>query len=158
MATKPLFDLSTIDLDARIAGPKELLSQLSQRGTFEMLSGVIYRDDEEGIIVGYKDIKSDDWWAADHIPGRPLFPGVLMIETGAQLCSYDYLLRTPENESFIGFGGVNQTRFRGMVEPNGRLYFIGKLHRVRASMFMYYAQAVYNDKIVFDTEILGVTL
>jgi 3-hydroxyacyl-[acyl-carrier-protein] dehydratase len=155
MASTLFIDLDSLDLDARIAGPEELKASLAQRGTFEMLNGVIHRDAEEGLIVGYKDIRADDWWAPDHIPGRPLFPGVLMIESAAQLCSYDFDQRQPDNDSFIGFGGVNKTRFRGTVEPEGRLYFISKLNRVRRSMFMYFAQAVYNDKLVFETEILG---
>ena len=158
MASSPLLDLDTIDLDACIAGPEELRKSLAQRGTFFMLDGVIHRDVDAGLVVGFKDIKADDWWAPDHIPGRPLFPGVLMIESAAQLCSYDFDLRQPQNDSFVGFGGVNQTRFRGTVEPEGRLYFTGKLNRVRRSMFMYFAQAQFNGKLVFETEILGVTL
>jgi 3-hydroxyacyl-[acyl-carrier-protein] dehydratase len=159
MATSPLLDLNTIDLDARIAGREELHSKLAQRGTFDMLDGVIYRDPESQIIVGYKDIRSDAWWAPDHIPGRPLFPGVLMIETAAQLSSYDYKVRTPENEHvFLGFAGANQTRFRGTVEPEGRMHFVAKVHRVRKSMFCYFTQGFYNDKLVFECEIMGVIL
>lgn len=155
MASTPFVDLSTLDLERIIADPEELKAHLAQRGTFEMLSGVIHRDVEQGTIVGYKDIRSDDWWAPDHIPGRPLFPGVLMIESAAQLCSFDFDMREPDNDKFVGFGGVNKTRFRGTVEPDGRLYFIGKLNRVRRSMFMYFAQAIYNGKLVFETEIIG---
>lgn len=162
MASSPFIDIQTLDLEARIAGPDELKSKLAQRGTFEMLGGVIYRDGEEvedGLIVGFKDIREGDWWAPDHIPGRPLFPGVLMIEAAAQLCSYDYKLRRASiADDFVGFGGVNQTRFRGTVEPDGRLYFIGKVNRIRTSMFTYFAQAIYNDKLVFESEVIGVIL
>ena len=159
MASKPLLDLDTIDLEARIAGPAELLPMLAQRGTFEMLNGVILRDVENEIIVGYKDIRADDWWAKDHIPGRPLFPGVLMIETAAQLSSYDYKMRTPDNAHvFLGFAGANETRFRGTVEPEGRMYFVAKVNRVRKSMFRYYTQGFYNGKLVFECEIMGVIL
>jgi 3-hydroxyacyl-[acyl-carrier-protein] dehydratase len=159
MAPKALIDLTSLDLEARIAGREELRSLLAQRGTFEMLDGVIYRDPAEGVIVGYKDIRSDDWWAADHIPGRPLFPGALMIEAAAQLCSFDYKLRLTElSNAFVGFGGVNQTRFRGTVEPEGRIYFTGKSNRIRSSMFSYFAQGEYNGKLVFETEIIGVIL
>ena len=159
MATTPLLDLSTIDLEARIAGTEELLASLAQRGTFEMLNGIIYRNEEDELIVGYKDIRSDDWWAPDHIPGRPLFPGVLMIEAAAQLSSYDYKVRTPANAHvFLGFAGTNKTRFRGTVEPDGRMYFVAKVQRVRRSMFCYYTQGFYNDQLVFESEIMGVIL
>jgi 3-hydroxyacyl-[acyl-carrier-protein] dehydratase len=159
MATQLLLDISTIDLDKIVADRDELLSKLSQRGTFEMLGGVCYRDPEAEFIVGYKDIRSDDWWAPDHIPGRPLFPGAMMIEASAQLCTYDYLLRgTADPTKFIGFGGVDATRFRGPVEPDGRMYFVGRVKRIRRSLFTYYAQGFYRDKMVFESEIMGVVL
>jgi 3-hydroxymyristoyl/3-hydroxydecanoyl-(acyl carrier protein) dehydratase len=158
-ATPDLIDLSSIDLDARIAGPIELKASLAQRGTFEMLNGVIHRDPENGIIVGYKEIRKDDWWAPDHIPERALFPGVLMIESAAQLCSFDYKLREPENaHKFLGFGGANSTRFRGTVEPDGIMYFAAKVHRIRRSLFTYHSQGFYNGKRVFESEIMGVIL
>ena len=109
------------------------------------------------IIVGYKDIRADDWWTADHIPGRPIFPGALMIETGAQLCSYDYLCRMGDTgERFLGFGGLNNTRFRGVVEPGVRMYFVGKVNRMRSTMFTYFMQGIVDDKIVFEAEVIGV--
>ena len=159
MPSEPLIDLASLDLTKVIAGPEQLLEHLRQRGTFEMLDGVVYRDDEAGIIVGFKDIRADDWWASDHIPGRPLFPGALMIETGAQLCSYDYLLTDASTgEGFLGFGGLNATRFRGVVEPEGRMYFVAKRHRLRKSMFTYFTQGFYRDKLVFETEVIGIAL
>ncbi|MCB9905875.1 MAG: hypothetical protein H6831_15860 [Planctomycetes bacterium] len=158
MASTPLFDLSRIDLTAPpIAGPDQLKSLLRQRGTFEMLDGVLHQDAEEQIIVGYKDIRADDWWTQDHIPGRPIFPGALMIETGAQLCSYDYLCRMGDTgERFLGFGGLNNTRFRGVVEPGVRMYFVGKVNRMRSTMFTYFTQGIVEDKIVFEAEVIGV--
>jgi len=159
MPAKPLYDLASIDCDADTVTREERLACLSQRGSFEMLTGIAHRDIEAGIIVGYKDIRGDDWWAADHIPGRPLFPGALMIEAAAQLCSYDYYHHElGDPDKFVGFGGVNQTRFRGTVEPEGRLYLIGKVNRIRKSMFTYFAQGFYRDRLVFETEIIGVVL
>lgn len=158
MASAPLFDLARLDLDAPpIAGPDQLKSLLRQRGTFEMLDGVLYQNADEQIIVGFKDIRADDWWTQDHIPGRPIFPGALMIETGAQLCSYDYLVNMGDTgERFLGFGGLNNTRFRGVVEPGVRMYFIGKVNRVRSTMFTYFMQGIVDDKIVFEAEVIGV--
>ena len=107
MPSTPFVDLATLDLERPLAGPDELKANLAQRGTFEMLNGVLYRDEEEGLIVGFKDIRADDWWASDHIPGRPLFPGVLMIEAAAQLCSYDYKMRgVCDGSSFVGSSQV----------------------------------------------------
>ena len=80
-----------------------------------------------------------------------------MIETGAQLCSYDYLCRMGDTgERFLGFGGLNNTRFRGVVEPGVRMYFVGKVNRMRSTMFTYFTQGIVEDKIVFEAEVIGV--
>ncbi len=159
MASTPIVDLSSLDLERVLADSAELRSKLAQRGTFDMLDAVVHRDPEAGVIVGYKDIRGDDWWASDHIPGRPLFPGVLMIEACAQLCSYDYQVNFPPAEgTFVGCGGVDKTRFRGTVEPDGRLYLLGQVHRVRTGFFSYRAQGIYRDRLVMECEVIGVAL
>ena len=158
MASQPLIDLASIDLDRVVATRDEILSKLKQRHEFAMLDGIVHRDQEAGLIVGFKEIRADDWWAAGHIPGRPIFPGVLMIESGAQLCSYDFLLRSEGEERFIGFGGLNDTRFRGIVEPDCRMLFVARPHRVRSTMFTYLCQGLVEGRLVFEAEVIGVAL
>ena len=89
-AAPPLIDFTEIDLSRTVVGREDLLGYLRQRNRFEMLDGIVHVDLEGKVLVGYKDIKQDDWWAEDHIPGRPMFPGALQIEVAAQLATYDY--------------------------------------------------------------------
>lgn len=159
MASRPFIDFDSTDLSQTVYTGEETRELLRQRGRFAMLDGIVLRDVEANLVVGYKDIRQDDWWAADHIPGRPLFPGVLMIESAAQLCSFDYLLRHEGDEKpFIGFGGVDGTRFRGTVEPDARMYFVGRMKRVRSGLFFYDAQGFVNRELVFETQVMGVAL
>jgi 3-hydroxyacyl-[acyl-carrier-protein] dehydratase len=71
----------------------------------EQLTGILMFDPEQSLIVGYKDVKADEFWVRGHIPGRPLLPGVLMCECAAQLCSY-YYSRATSQSRFVGFGGM----------------------------------------------------
>ena len=160
MPPRYLYDLERFRNAEPIFSLEEIRKVNPQRHSMEQLTAILHIDRDNHGIVGYKDVLGDDWWAADHIPGRPLFPGVMMIEAVAQLCSYDFMLNHPSDDPdrFIGFGGVNETRFRGTVEPDGRLYLIGKAHRLRMKMFTYLAQAVYNGKLVMETQILGVAI
>ena len=71
---------------------------------------------------GYKDVTSDEFWVRGHMPGMPLMPGVIMCEAAAQLCSYHvhrHKLMGPE--AMLGFGGLDEVRFRGTVVPGDRL-------------------------------------
>lgn len=159
MASQPFIDFERVDLSRVIVSAEETFGLLRQRGRFAMLDGIAHRDVEANLIVGFKDIRRDAWWGADHIPERPLFPGVLMIETAAQLCSFDYLLRHEgPDKPFIGFGGVDKTRFRGTVEPDARMWFAGRMTRVRSGTFFYDAQGFVGRSLVFETQVMGVAL
>ena len=152
------FDPSTLDFTKLFATKNQIYQTLKQAGTFALLDGVVRFSSDERASIGFKDIRGEDWWAKDHIPGRPLFPGVLMIETAAQLASWDHLMRHPEQKGFIGFGGLNDTRFRGQVEPGQRLVFVARENRVRSKMFFYGVQGYVGANLVFETEVIGVVL
>jgi 3-hydroxyacyl-[acyl-carrier-protein] dehydratase len=159
MPSAPLLDFDAVDLGRTAVTRAEIYSVLKQAGRFALLDGILHLDPAGDLVVGYKDLRADDWWAADHIPGRPLFPGALMIESGAQLCSYDCLKRSPGfGERFLGFGGLGETRFRGTAEPGARMLFAGRVKRLRSRMFTYDVQGFIERTLVFETEIIGVVL
>lgn len=162
MPTAPLLDPTTLDGSRIVASHTDIYRRLKQANRFALLDGVYDlgpQPDDGGVVAGFKEIRADDWWTTDHIPGRPIFPGVLMVEAAAQLCSFDYLTRFHEGEDlFIGFGGTNETRFRGLVAPPGRMTFVGTVRRVRKTLFTYYAQGFYDGELVFESEVIGVTL
>jgi 3-hydroxyacyl-[acyl-carrier-protein] dehydratase len=152
-------DLETLDLSRTVVTAAEIYATCRQSGRFALLDGLLHFSPGGDVVVGFKEIRADDWWAPDHIPGRPLFPGVLMIETAAQMCSFDFMRRNPAvSDAFIGFGGVDATRFRGIVEPPVRLILAARVKRLRQGMFTYEAQGFVEGKLVFQTEILGVVV
>ncbi|MEW6073199.1 MAG: 3-hydroxyacyl-ACP dehydratase FabZ family protein [Planctomycetota bacterium] len=159
MPIELLADLQSLDLSRVIVTHEEFYSRLQHRGTFAVIDGVLYHDPEKSIIVGYKDITPDQWWCADHIPGRPIFPGVLMVEASAQLGTYEFYERRPETRNvFLGFTGINHTRFRAVVEPTCRLTFVGNLCRVRSNLFTYRSQAFVDKNLVFEGEVTGMVI
>mgnify|MGYP006236260477 CR=1 FL=1 len=163
MASQPLIDFDTLDLSQTVVSRTELDQYLRQSGRFAMLDGVLHEDVEGRLMIGYKDVASDDWWAKDHIPGRPMFPGVLQIEAAAQLSAFDYSAHRVDQTGdgtqpgkFVGFGGVDKARFRGLVEPDCRLILCVHLLKCSRRMFRYQAQAFVDQSMVFEGEILGV--
>jgi 3-hydroxyacyl-[acyl-carrier-protein] dehydratase len=156
MPAEPLLDFETTDLSRVVATREDILKQIKQRGRFALLDGILDFGAQSQVMIGFKDIRADDWWASDHIPGRPIFPGALMVEAAAQLATYDYLVRNPpQGEIFLGFGGLDSVRFRGIVEPGVRLVFACKALRVRTRMFIYAAQSFVGRELVFEAEIMG---
>lgn len=166
MSVQQILDLDSIDRTQIAVDRATLDEYLAQRGTFAVLDHLAHVDKEAGIAVGVKAIRSDDWWAQDHIPGRPMFPGALMIETAAQIASFDYSKHRVEgdDERFVGFGGVEDCRFRGVVEPPCTMFLAVKLQRAGSRMFKYSAEGyveregVLQPKRVFEATVMGVLL
>jgi 3-hydroxyacyl-[acyl-carrier-protein] dehydratase len=161
---EPLVDLARLDLSRCVYSVADMQQVLRQRGTFSLIDGVLHLDPKQSdVVVGYRDVRSDEWWAKDHIPGRPIFPGVLMVEASAQLGSFDFFRRHPEIPlSFIAFTGIESTRFRATVEPPCRLYFVGRATKSRVHrgkvMFAYEFQGLVDGKVVYEAEISGMQL
>lgn len=159
MPAEPLVDLSTLDLSSPIVSKEGIYSLLKQRGRFALLDGILHLDLENDLIVGFKDVGTDEWWCEDHIPGRPIFPGTLMVEAAAQVSSFDFYQRRPEaKELFCGFTGIANTRFRSAVAPPTRFHIVGRVGRVRAYLFHYYTQGFVDGEMVFESEIKGMVI
>jgi 3-hydroxyacyl-[acyl-carrier-protein] dehydratase len=153
-----LIDFERLDLSRTIADKAAILAKLQQRGRFEQLDGVLHCDQAAQLVVGYKDVLPGDWWVPDHIPGRPFFPGALMIEGSAQLCSYDFMVRNPGFHGFLGFAGVDAVRFRRAVAPTCRLIYAARPIRMRSNLFLYAAQGFVERELVYEGQIMGITL
>jgi 3-hydroxyacyl-[acyl-carrier-protein] dehydratase len=118
MPAVPLIDFDALDLGKVVATREDIRRVIMQRGRMELLDGIAHVDRENALVVAFVDVRGDAWWASDHVPGRPLFPGVLMIEAAAQMCTYDFMHRQPDMQgTFVGFAGVDRVRFRAAVEP-----------------------------------------
>lgn len=161
MATKELFiDLDTVDFSTPIADIEAIREHNQQRFEMEQLSAIVYIDTESGICVGYKDVTDEEFWVRGHMPGMPLMPGVVMLEAMAQQCSFHASREDLVGSgSVVGFGGVENCRFRGPVRPGDRLILITKMVKVRPGrMIVCDFQGVVNGKVVVDGTIRGIAL
>ncbi|UCD29798.1 MAG: beta-hydroxyacyl-ACP dehydratase, partial [Planctomycetota bacterium] len=103
MAATPFIDLNNLDLNQLIITKEQIYQRLPHRYEFMQLDGIIHFDLKQEIGVGLRKIRQDEFWIKGHIPSRPLFPGVLMIETAAHLASY-LSYEILEQKRFMGFG------------------------------------------------------
>ncbi|MFC1634281.1 3-hydroxyacyl-ACP dehydratase FabZ family protein [Planctomycetota bacterium] len=154
-----LFDLSTIDLKAEPLFSKEAICKVNpQQFEMQQLDGILWYDKDKYLVLGYKDVTENEFWIRGHIPGRPLMPGVIMVEAGAQLSSF-FLKQIFQEEGFIGFSGIEGTKFRLTVEPGKRLYLLGHIikfkRRKRSSHVTTAVQGVVDGAIAFETVVSG---
>jgi 3-hydroxyacyl-[acyl-carrier-protein] dehydratase len=151
-------NLRDLDLERIIADQEAIRRVNPQRFEMEQLTAIVHLDTERHVIAGYKDIGQDEFWVRGHMPGFPLLPGVLMCEAAAQLCAYYVSTQGLLQGDFIGFGGMENVRFRGMVRPGDRLVLIGKAERLHRRQTIFNVQGLVNGSMVFHGDILGVPL
>jgi len=158
-AEQPVLESLDFNFDAPLAGIEEIRNANPHRYEFEMLSGIVHVDPQKHLIIGFKEIRDTDFWARGHMPGFPLFPGVLMCEAAAQMCGYYYITqKVGEAGVLLGLAGVDEARFSRPVRPGERLVMVGtglKVHR-RLTRFRVVGQ-VGTEK-AFEAVITGVPL
>ena len=152
-----LFDISAIDKSGVIANTADVERINPHRGHMRQLDHVIWFSEDQTQALGVKFIRHDEFWVPGHIPGRPLFPGVLQIEAGAQLCSFIELSKFPDIK-FLGFTRCDETAFRGQVKPGDTLYLLAHEQSASRKRFVSKVQGVVDDKIVFESLITGMTM
>ena len=152
-----LFDYEALNLDIEkpMLGNDVIESINPHRHEFRILDSVLYINKEDLSAVGYFEVKEDQFWCRGHIPGRPIFPGVLQIECAAQLSSVlgKHTGLIPD-EKFFGLAGFDKIKYRRQVVPGDNLYILGRAKSSgRISTFEF--QTVCNGKIVNQGEISG---
>ncbi len=154
MPPKPIIDLAELDT-SKVDIPKDDIYRVNpHRFEFQQLDGIYFIDYENYIMAGYRDVRDDEFWVRGHIPGRPLLPGVLMIEAAAQLVSY-YAISHAKKSGFMGFAGVNDVKFRGTVRPGKKIIMLGKMVEQRPRRYTGDTQGFVDGKMVYEGRITG---
>jgi len=153
-----LFDLSKIDLSREPIFDKKAINRVNpQRFEMQQLDGVLWYDREGFLILGYKDVTESEFWVRGHIPGRPLMPGVIMVEAAAQLSSF-FVKQIYNVEGFIGFASIDSAKFRSVVEPGHRLYLLGHITQSKRRKYTCSVQGVVDGVMVFDAVVSGLNV
>jgi 3-hydroxyacyl-[acyl-carrier-protein] dehydratase len=151
-------DPASIDLNHVIVDLDGIRKVNLQRFEMEQLTAIVLIDPTQHIIAGYKDVHADEFWVRGHLPNYPLFPGVLICEAAAQLCSYYISTQGLAGGDFIGFGGLENVRFRGQVRPGDRLLLISKVTKLHRRQTIFDVQGFVGSKRVFNGDVIGVPL
>jgi 3-hydroxyacyl-[acyl-carrier-protein] dehydratase len=158
MPSAPLFDRSLVDPKRVVADIEEIRRANPQRYELEQLSHIAYIDADGSTAAGVQLVPEEPWWARGHVPGRPLMPGVLMLEAAAQLCSFAIRRAYDPGayvDRFFGFGGIDDVKFRWIIVPGDTLVVLGKRVELRPRRAIYDTQGWVDDRMCFEARITG---
>jgi len=108
-------------------------------------------------IVGLKNISINEPFFQGHFPGRPIMPGVLIVESLAQVGGILALLATPENlgKPSIFLTGLDKVRFRQPVVPGDQLRLEVETLRGGKKFWKMQGKAFVDDTLVMEGEMMA---
>lgn len=105
-------------------------------------------------VVGVKSVTVNEPFFPGHFPGRPVMPGVLIIEAMAQTGGILMLNSLPNHdEKLVLFMGIDKAKFRKQVVPGDQLVIEVNLINKRNSIIVFGAKAYVNDNLVAEAEL-----
>jgi 3-hydroxyacyl-[acyl-carrier-protein] dehydratase len=124
---------------------------IPHRDPFLFLDEVI--DLKEKTATGIKYVKLDEPFFEGHFPGLPVMPGVLIIESLAQVGAVILLSDPKYHGKIVYFTGIKDAKFRKSVLPGDTLILKCELTKMRGPFGFGEAKAYVNDELVCETNI-----
>jgi 3-hydroxyacyl-[acyl-carrier-protein] dehydratase len=119
---------------------------LPHRDPFLLLDEVVELEPGER-VVARKRVRPDEWYLSGHFPGRPIMPGVLIVEAMAQAGAVAVLSEEANRGKLALFAGIDGVRFKRVVEPGDELELTCDLERVRGPVGRGKATATVDGKL-----------
>ncbi|TML49053.1 MAG: beta-hydroxyacyl-ACP dehydratase [Actinobacteria bacterium] len=98
-------------------------------------------------VVARREVREDDWWFPGHFPERPVMPGVLIVEAMAQTGAVAVLAEEENRGKIAFFAGIDDCRFKRVVEPGDILTLICEIAAVRGPIGRGKATAHVGDEL-----------
>jgi len=107
-------------------------------------------------IVGIKNVTVNEEFFLGHFPGRPVMPGVLIVEAMAQVGGVLLLKDMPDREhKLVLFAGIDEARFRRPVVPGDQIRFEVEVLRLKSSTCKLQGKAYVDGNLVAEAVILS---
>ena len=135
---------------------QEILKRLPHRYPFLMVDRVVELEHGKRIRA-LKNVTVNEPYFQGHFPGRPVMPGVMMLESLAQaaaLLSFDAMGALPDDNSIYYFAGIDSARFKRPVGPGDQLILDVVLDRMKSSIFKFTAKASVDGEIAVEAALI----
>ncbi|MFH2138439.1 MAG: UDP-3-O-acyl-N-acetylglucosamine deacetylase [Candidatus Omnitrophota bacterium] len=110
----------------------------------------ILRLQKDKYAVGIKNVTANENFFTGHFPGRPVMPGVLIIEAMAQVAGVLILSNRDNLGKRAYFMSIDKVKFRRMVLPGDQLHIEVSVTRLKSKTGQVYARALVEDKLVSE--------
>lgn len=135
----------------------EIIKYIPHRYPFLLIDRVI--DMEMGkSLVAIKNVTMNEPYFMGHFPQRPVMPGVLILEAMAQaggVLAYKSTNTTPADGILYFFAGIDNARFRRIVEPGDQLRLEVKVVRSKRDIWKLEGAAYVGEELACSAEFMS---
>jgi len=134
----------------------QILKKLPHRYPFLLVDRVL--EIEPNVrIRALKNVTINEPFFAGHFPGRPVMPGVLMLEAMAQtaaLLTFSSAGQDASDGQLYYFVGIDGARFKRPVEPGDQLLMDAELLRAKSGIYKYKTRATVGGELAVEAELM----
>jgi len=106
-------------------------------------------------IVAIKNVTVNEYFFQGHFPGKPIMPGVLILESMAQTSGVLILHEIPDRDKkLLYFAGIDKARFRRPVVPGDQLKLESTVINWRGTICKFACRATVNGELAAEAELL----
>ncbi|ODS91318.1 MAG: 3-hydroxyacyl-[acyl-carrier-protein] dehydratase FabZ [Comamonas sp. SCN 65-56] len=133
-----------------------ILNQLPHRYPFLLVDKVLELERNQRIRA-IKNVTFNEPFFTGHFPGRPVMPGVLILEALAQaagLLAFDAMGQVPDENNIYYFVGIDGARFKHPVVPGDQLILDITIDRVRGGIWRFNGVGRVGENVAAEAQLM----